>query len=75
MNRHLIVPLVLADALAAGMLALGLGALLLPEVAPFAAVAAADLALPLTVVGALGVVGCAILLWRWFLASLRERGR
>lgn len=75
MNRHLIIPWLLADALAAFALVLGLGALVAPGVALFAPVAAAGLGLPLLVFGALGMLGCGLLLLRWFLASMRERSR
>lgn len=75
MNRMLIVPLVLADGLAAVALALGLGALFAPEVALFAPIVTAGLALPLAILGALGMLGCGVLMLRWFMASMRERGR
>jgi len=75
MNRHLIVPLLLADALAALALAIGLCALFAPEVPLFAPIAAHGLALPLAILGGLGMLGCGALMLRWFLFSMRERSR
>ncbi len=75
MKRHLIIPLVMADGLAAVLLAAGLGAWFAPGVSPFDLIAARGLALPLIVIGAVGMLVCGPLMLRWFIASMRERGR
>lgn len=75
MNRHLIIPLVMADGLAAVLLAIGLAAHFAPDTSPFDLVAARGLALPLIVIGAVGMLVCGPLMLRWFIASMRERGR
>lgn len=75
MNRHLIIPLVLADGLAAVLLAAGLGAYFAPSISPFDLVATRGLALPLIVIGGAGILVCGPLMLRWFIASMRERGR
>ncbi len=75
MNRHLIIPLVMADGLAAVLLAIGLGAWFAPATTPFDLIAERGLALPLIVIGAVGMLVCGPLMLRWFIASMRERGR
>jgi hypothetical protein len=75
MNRNLIIPIVLLDALAAMLLAIGLLAYLQPDIDFLAPITRLGLAIPMIVVGALLMLGCAPLMWRWFLASMRERSR
>jgi len=75
MNRHLIVPIVLLDTLAAVLLAFGLGAWFSPEVALFKPLADRHLGMPMTLVGGVLMLICAPLMWRLVVASMRERGR
>lgn len=75
MNRNLIIPLVLLDTLAAVLLAFGLGAWFSPEVALFKPLAERNLGMPMTIVGGALMLICAPLMWRWVVASMRERGR
>ncbi len=75
MNRHLIIPLILLDALAAMLLALGLVAHFAPDLELVAPLARLQLAIPLIVIGAALMLICGPLMLRWFLVSMRERGR
>ena len=75
MNRHLIIPIVLLDTLAAVLLAFGLGAWFSPDVSLFKPLAERQLGMPMTIVGAVLMLICAPLMLRWVLASMRERGR
>lgn len=75
MNRHLIIPLVLLDGLAAVLLAFGLGAWFSPEIALFKPLADRNLGMPMTLIGAVLMAICLPLMLRWLLTSMRERGR
>ena len=75
MNRHLIIPIVLLDTLAAVLLAFGLGAWFSPEVSLFKPLAEHQLGMPITIVGGVLMLICAPLMLCWVLASMRERGR
>lgn len=75
MNRNLIIPIVLLHTLAAVMLAFGLGAWFSPEEPLFQPLAARQLGVPMVVVGAVLMLVCTPFMWRWLLASMRERGR
>ena len=46
-----------------------------PDIDVLAPISRHGLAIPMIVVGALLMLGCAPLMWRWFLASMRERSR
>ena len=75
MNRLLIIPLIALDSLAALLLALGLLAYFSPEIAFLQPLVERNLAVPMMVVGAVLMVICGPLMIRWFIASMRERGR
>jgi hypothetical protein len=75
MNRHLIIPIVLLDTLAAVLLAIGLGAWFSPEVTLFKPLSDRQLGVPMVVAGVVLLSLCAPLMLRWFLASMRERSR
>jgi hypothetical protein len=75
MNRNLIIPMVLLDGLAAALLALGLVAYFVPDLELVAPLVRLELAIPLIVIGAALMLICAPLMLRWFLISMRERGR
>ncbi len=75
MNRNLIIPIVLLDALAAMLLAIGALAYLQPDIDFLAPITRLGLALPMIVIGVVLMLICAPLMWRWFLASMRERSR
>ncbi|MGE4071246.1 MAG: hypothetical protein AB7E72_08730 [Lysobacterales bacterium] len=75
MNRNLIIPLIALDSLAALLLALGLLTHFSPEIEFLRPLAELNLAIPMMVVGAVLMVICGPLMVRWFIASMRERGR
>ena len=75
MNRNLIIPLILLDSLAAIMLALGLVAHFRPEIELVKPIVDNHLALPMMIVGGVLMLICGPLMIRWFLSSMRERGR
>lgn len=75
MNRNLIIPIVMLDSLAALLLAAGLLAHLVPNLDLVAPLATRGLALPMIVTGTVLMLICAPLMWRWFIASMKERSR
>jgi hypothetical protein len=75
MNRVLIIPLIALDSLAALLLALGLLTHFSPEIEFLRPLAERNLAVPMIAVGAVLMVICGPLMVRWFVASMRERGR
>jgi len=75
MNRNLIIPIVLLDSIAALLLAFGVLAYLQPGMDLVEPIARRGLALPMMVVGVVLMLICAPLMWRWFIASMRERSR
>lgn len=75
MNRNLIIPIVLLDAFAVLLVAFGVLAHLQPGMDLVEPIARRGLALPMMVVGGVLMLVCAPLMWRWFIASMKERSR
>ncbi|MCB1600010.1 MAG: hypothetical protein H7A19_01970 [Rhodanobacteraceae bacterium] len=75
MNRNLIIPLIALDALAALLLAVGLLTRFSPEIEFLRPLVERNLGVPMMAAGAVLMVICGPLMIRWFIASMRERGR
>jgi hypothetical protein len=75
MNPLLIIPLIALDVLGALLLAFGVAVQFRPETDLLRPLVERQLGIPMMVAGALLMVICGPLMIRWFLISMRERGR